>query len=389
METPFNRSTIDSSPRASRSGNMSRESTTGRPSAVRVRSSTTTSSPGCSSSRSASSAEAASIRTAAFTVPATIPDARMASVTPKFASRLFAIRGRSATNVSAPRFHRTNPSSSRDRSASRSVDLETPSSAASSGSGGSWLPGGTSLMRETMLPRAETVFDLDRSVTPHPSRQQVFVGQARASNRDAPGGRTSETAHPHRRLFDMNHPFEAQYGRERPTSPKEGWHVAERKVGSVTYQEVSEEYFKQRGLRRHAGVWMLWALGVGAVISGDYYGWNFGLSTAGFGGLVIATVLIAVMYYGLCYSIAEMSPALPHTGGAYSFARSAMGPWGGFLTGLAGDAGDDEPAARGRRRAVPPVRHRRDLQSVAVRDLVLPGDRGDSARGRGVDGPAA
>jgi ethanolamine permease len=26
---------------------------------------------------------------------------------------------------------------------------------------------------------------------------------------------------------------------------------------------------------------------------------------------------------------------LPHTGGAYSFARSAMGPWGGFITGLA------------------------------------------------------
>ena len=41
------------------------------------------------------------------------------------------------------------------------------------------------------------------------------------------------------------------------------------------------------------------------------------------------------MYYGLCFSIAEMSPALPHTGGAYSFARSAMGPWGGFVTGLA------------------------------------------------------
>jgi ethanolamine permease len=41
------------------------------------------------------------------------------------------------------------------------------------------------------------------------------------------------------------------------------------------------------------------------------------------------------MYFGLCYSIAEMSPALPHTGGAYSFARSAMGPWGGFTTGVA------------------------------------------------------
>ncbi|MBA3690151.1 MAG: amino acid permease [Actinobacteria bacterium] len=109
----------------------------------------------------------------------------------------------------------------------------------------------------------------------------------------------------------------------------------ERRVGSVTYKEVGDEYFEQRGLRRHAGVWSLWALGVGAVISGDFYGWNAGLITGGFGGLLIATAVIAVMYYGLCYSIAEMSPALPHTGGAYSFARSAMGPWGGFLTGLA------------------------------------------------------
>lgn len=111
--------------------------------------------------------------------------------------------------------------------------------------------------------------------------------------------------------------------------------MSERKVGSVTYQEVGDEYFQERGLRRHAGVWSLWALGVGAVISGEYYGWNFGLATGGFGGLLIAAALMAVMYYGLVYSIAEMSPALPHTGGAYSFARSAMGPWGGFLTGLA------------------------------------------------------
>src|SRR5512132_2550582 len=114
--------------------------------------------------------------------------------------------------------------------------------------------------------------------------------------------------------------------------------MSERKVGSVTYQEVGEDYFKNRGLRRHAGVWSLWALGVGAVISGEYYGWNFGLGTGGFGGLAIAGVFMAVMYYGLVYSIAEMSPALPHTGGAYSFARSAMGPWGGFLTGLAENA---------------------------------------------------
>jgi ethanolamine permease len=79
----------------------------------------------------------------------------------------------------------------------------------------------------------------------------------------------------------------------------------------------------------------LWALGVGAVISGDFFGWNFGLASGGFGGLFIATSIITLMYVGLCYSIAEMTAAMPHTGGAYSFARTSMGPWGGYLTGLA------------------------------------------------------
>jgi ethanolamine permease len=111
--------------------------------------------------------------------------------------------------------------------------------------------------------------------------------------------------------------------------------AADRKVGSVTYTNVDEGYFEQRGLKRHAGVWSLWALGVAAVISGDFSGWNFGLDVGGFGGLLLATVVITIMYFGLCYCIAEMSPALPHTGGAYSFSRSAMGPWGGFVTGLA------------------------------------------------------
>ncbi|MFN2488674.1 MAG: ethanolamine permease [Actinomycetota bacterium] len=107
-----------------------------------------------------------------------------------------------------------------------------------------------------------------------------------------------------------------------------------RRRRSITYREAGEGYFEKRQLKRVAGVLSLWALGVGAVISGDFFGWNFGLDAGGFGGLLVATIVITVMYIGLCYSIAEMSPALPHTGGAYSFGRSAMGPWGGFITGL-------------------------------------------------------
>jgi ethanolamine permease len=105
--------------------------------------------------------------------------------------------------------------------------------------------------------------------------------------------------------------------------------------GGVEYSDVDAGYFAKRRLRRHARVGSLWALGVGAVISGDFFGWNFGLTVGGFGGLFVATGVITIMYVCLCFSIAEMSPALPHAGGAYSFARSSMGPWGAYVTGLA------------------------------------------------------
>jgi ethanolamine permease len=108
-----------------------------------------------------------------------------------------------------------------------------------------------------------------------------------------------------------------------------------RHEGGVSYRVPEKDYFDQRELRRHAGVFYLWALGVAAVISGDFSGWNLGFSVGGWGGMFIGTIIITVMYLGLTYSIAEMSPALPHTGGAYSFARTAFGPWGGFITGVA------------------------------------------------------
>ncbi len=110
--------------------------------------------------------------------------------------------------------------------------------------------------------------------------------------------------------------------------------MAETGPQGVKYEKVGAEYFQKRKLKRYAGVFSLWALGVGAVVSGHFSGWNFGLGF-GWGSMFVATIIITVMYLGLTYSLAEMSPALPHTGGAYSFARSAMGPWGGFVTGVA------------------------------------------------------
>src|SRR5687768_15677547 len=110
---------------------------------------------------------------------------------------------------------------------------------------------------------------------------------------------------------------------------------SKRMAGGVRYSARDAAYFSKRALARHANVWHLWALGVGAVISGHFSGWNGGLLQGGWGGMFVATIIVGVMYLGLTFAIAEMGAALPHTGAAYSFARTAMGPWGGFLTGLA------------------------------------------------------
>ncbi|WP_018084296.1 ethanolamine permease [Desulfurispora thermophila] len=87
-------------------------------------------------------------------------------------------------------------------------------------------------------------------------------------------------------------------------------------------------------LKRFAGPLLLWGLGVGYVISGDYFGWNFGIAAGGFWGLFIATILMGIMYTAMCFTISELATAIPFTGGAYAFARKAMGPWGGYLAGI-------------------------------------------------------
>ena len=106
-------------------------------------------------------------------------------------------------------------------------------------------------------------------------------------------------------------------------------------IGSVTYVETDKDYFKKRQLKRTAGAFGLWAIGIAAVVSGDFSGWNGGIAQAGWGGMLVAALVVYLMYVLMLNSISEMASAMPHTGGAYSFARAAMGPWGGFFTGLA------------------------------------------------------
>ncbi|MFT6052671.1 MAG: ethanolamine permease [Halioglobus sp.] len=104
----------------------------------------------------------------------------------------------------------------------------------------------------------------------------------------------------------------------------------------MSEQHIDKDYLAKRQLKRGKAGWILLAgLGVSYVISGDFAGWNEGILVAGWGGFLIASVAMAIMYFTLVLSLAEMSAAIPAAGGGYSFARQVMGPTGGFLTGLA------------------------------------------------------
>lgn len=96
------------------------------------------------------------------------------------------------------------------------------------------------------------------------------------------------------------------------------------------------EYFAARSLKKGAAGWLLLAgLGVSYVISGDFSGWNLGLGQGGWGGLLIAFILMGVMYTCMVFGLAEMSSSLPTAGAGYGFARRALGKLGGFATGMA------------------------------------------------------
>lgn len=105
------------------------------------------------------------------------------------------------------------------------------------------------------------------------------------------------------------------------------------KVGVVEYEHVGRDYLEDRKLERKAGAGLIWGLGVAYVISGEYYGWQFGLAQ-GVGGMLVATILMAVMYTFMVYGIAEMASAIPATGGPYAFGRRSLGVWGGYVNGL-------------------------------------------------------
>ena len=80
---------------------------------------------------------------------------------------------------------------------------------------------------------------------------------------------------------------------------------------------------------------MVWGLGVGYVISGNYFGWNLGLEKGGTLGLAVAIFFIIILYITFTFSYTELACAIPKAGGAFDYARRALGKDLGFIAGMA------------------------------------------------------
>jgi len=87
-------------------------------------------------------------------------------------------------------------------------------------------------------------------------------------------------------------------------------------------------------LKRTLGPVMLWGLGVGYVISGEYFGWNLGLPVGGSYGMLAATGLVTVMYVCFIFSYTELACAMPRAGGAFVYCTRGLGRAGGCVAGL-------------------------------------------------------
>ncbi len=90
-------------------------------------------------------------------------------------------------------------------------------------------------------------------------------------------------------------------------------------------------YIREHSLKKPLRVVHIWALGVGAVITGMYFGWNFGLPLGGPVGVLIASLIVCGLYLAWVLGLSELSVSMPFAGGPLAYGRRAVGKGFGFI----------------------------------------------------------
>src|SRR5215471_15206797 len=101
----------------------------------------------------------------------------------------------------------------------------------------------------------------------------------------------------------------------------------------VQLRPEERAYVERHSLKKPLRVRDIWALGVGGVIAGMYFGWNLGLADNGPVAMLIASLIICLLYLCWVLTLSELSVALPFAGGPLAYGRRTSGPTLGFLMG--------------------------------------------------------
>src|SRR5436305_2575699 len=109
--------------------------------------------------------------------------------------------------------------------------------------------------------------------------------------------------------------------------------VAEAHLRPDELRPEEREYLKAHALKKPLRVFDIWALGVGVVIAGAYFGCNLDLKGNGPVAMLIASLLVCLLYLIWVLALAELTVAMPFAGGPLAYGRRAADPSLGFVMG--------------------------------------------------------
>src|SRR5436189_799085 len=109
--------------------------------------------------------------------------------------------------------------------------------------------------------------------------------------------------------------------------------VAEAHVRPEDLRPEERAYLQEHALKKPLRVLDIWALGVGVVITGEYFGWNLGLKDNGPVAMIVASLIVCLLYLTWVLALSELSVALPFAGGPLAYGRRAVDPSLGFVMG--------------------------------------------------------
>src|SRR5256884_8575704 len=113
---------------------------------------------------------------------------------------------------------------------------------------------------------------------------------------------------------------------ERPLDAVVNEVVAEAHVRPEELRPEERAYLQEHALKKPLRVLDIWALGVGVVVAGAYFGWNLGLKDNGPVAVLVASLLVCLLYLAWVLALAELSVAMPFAGGPLAYGRRAAGP---------------------------------------------------------------